>query len=165
MAWNTKQVVGQLVEALHQQHVPECYTECFGEERKTGLGYHAFGEDVVMADNVNEYPVVEEEEVQRVDEGGVGGLGESAQTDADPAMVQDDLVEGDVGEVKLNLTEWESAKTLAAQAEKIARAADRTAYFAQMQALYKANGPFKNRKVNPRHELRVCRWYSSDTLW
>ncbi|KAK4896819.1 hypothetical protein LTR27_005416 [Elasticomyces elasticus] len=170
MAWDTKHVVGQLIEALHRQHVPECYTERFGEERKTGLGYLTPGEDVVMGDD-EEYDHMDED--TSVQKGGEQqgpseleqGLREPALTDEESAIVLDDQAEGGKGEVKRNLTEWESAKVLAAQEEKDARVADRTAYFAQMQASYEANGPLKNDEVNPRHELRICRWYGGDVLW
>ncbi|KAK5676200.1 hypothetical protein LTS10_011012 [Elasticomyces elasticus] len=179
MAWTTKHVVRQLVEALRWQHVPECYTERFEVERKTGLGYRTLGEDIIMGDDVDEYPAnaapgfvrshetrpgwcyiamspstsrqprempgtllggwlkrcigslclngrgrvcSEDGEQQGPDE--LEGLGEPALTDEELTIVLEHQAEGGEGEVKCYATEWESAKVLAAQAEKDARATE-----------------------------------------
>ncbi|KAK5738794.1 hypothetical protein LTR17_005729 [Elasticomyces elasticus] len=169
-AWDARYAVGRLVEALHRQHMPQCYKGDFEEAERKGLGYSVMEVDDDTSydegyDRMDEdIPVQKDKEQQGPDELDQG-FREPALTDEESTIVLDDQAEGDEGEVRRNLTEWESAKALAAQEEKDAGAVERTADFAHMQAKYEANGPFKNHEVNPRHELRTCRLYGDDVPW
>ncbi|KAK3623486.1 hypothetical protein LTR56_021576 [Elasticomyces elasticus] len=85
----TKHAVGGLVEALHREHVPQCYTLEFEEEEKFGLGYNDMGD---IDNSGYDYHYEYESEGEEVGDEGVEGEGYEVERALRDLEVDDDAV-------------------------------------------------------------------------